>query len=82
MKPTKGKKILEGIVTSDKMQKTIVVCVVNKVAHPSYDRAVIRRKKYKVHDEKSEAKVGNRVKIMESKPYSKEKRFKLLEILK
>jgi small subunit ribosomal protein S17 len=82
MKPIKGKRILEGVVLSDKMQKTIVVTVTTKIPHPSYDRTVIKRKKYKVHDEDKKAKVGDRVKIIESRPLSKEKRFKLLEVVK
>ncbi len=82
MKPIKGKKILEGIVTSDKMQKTIVVSVISRVAHSVYNRAVVNRKKYKVHDEKGQAKTGDRVKIIETKPHSKEKSFKLLEVMK
>jgi small subunit ribosomal protein S17 len=82
MKPIKDKRILEGVVLSDKMQKTIVVNVVTKIQHPVYDRMVIRSKKYKVHDEEKKAKVGDRVKIVESRPISKEKRFKLLEVLK
>lgn len=82
MKPIKGKRILEGVVLSDKMEKTIVVTVTTKLSHPAYDRLVIKRKKYKVHDEEKKAKTGDRVRIIESKPISKEKRFKLLEVLK
>ncbi|MDD4955572.1 MAG: 30S ribosomal protein S17 [Candidatus Omnitrophica bacterium] len=78
----KGKRILEGIVLSDKMNKTIVVTVTTRVSHPSYDRTVIKRKKYKVHDEAKTAKIGDRVRIIESRPTSKEKRFTLLEVLK
>ncbi|MFA5007759.1 MAG: 30S ribosomal protein S17 [Candidatus Omnitrophota bacterium] len=82
MKPIKGKKILEGVVFSDKMSKTIIVTVITKVSHPVYNRLTIKRKKYKVHDEEKKAKIGDRVRIIESKPLSKEKRFKLLEVLK
>jgi small subunit ribosomal protein S17 len=77
-----GKRILEGIVTSDKMIKTIVVTVINRHSHSTYNRAVIKRKKYKVHDEKKSAKVGDRVKIIECAPRSKEKRFELLQVIK
>ncbi len=82
MKPIKGKRILEGVVLSDKMAKTIVVTVATKISHPIYNRLVIKRKKYKVHDEERKAKTGDRVRIVESKPISKEKRFKLLEVVK
>ncbi|MCK9614516.1 MAG: 30S ribosomal protein S17 [Candidatus Omnitrophica bacterium] len=82
MKPIKGKRILEGVVLSDKMQKTIVVTVTTKISHPVYNRLVIKRKKYKVHDEEKKAKTGDRVRIVESRPISKEKCFKLLEVLK
>ncbi|MFA5337039.1 MAG: 30S ribosomal protein S17 [Candidatus Omnitrophota bacterium] len=82
MKSIKGKKVLEGIVLSDKMQKTIVVTVTTKISHPVYNRLVIKRRKYKVHDEEKKAKTGDRVRIIESKPLSREKRFKLLEVVK
>lgn len=82
MKPIKGKRILEGVVASNKMEKTIVVTVTTRISHPAYDRTVIKRKKYKVHDEEKKAKTGDKVRIIESKPLSKEKRFKLLEVLK
>jgi len=78
---TKGK-VLEGAVLSAKTKKTIVVTVIHKTIQSMYNRLVISRKKYKVHDEGNQAKVGDRVKIIESRPYSKEKRFRLLEILK
>ncbi|MEI8350345.1 MAG: 30S ribosomal protein S17 [Candidatus Omnitrophota bacterium] len=78
---TKGK-VLEGAVLSAKMKKTIVVTVTQKAIQNMYNRLVISRKKYKVHDEENKAKAGDRVKIVESRPYSKEKRFCLLEILK
>jgi small subunit ribosomal protein S17 len=76
------KRILEGIVSSDKMDKTIVVVVTRKFPHPLYKKQVIHRKKYKVHDQDNKAKVGNKVRIIESRPYSKGKRFRLLEIVK
>lgn len=75
-------KILEGLVTSDKMKKTISVLVKVKSSHQLYKRSSVKRKKYKVHDEKNAAKIGNRVKIIEARPFSKEKNFRLLEILK
>ena len=79
--PKKGK-VLEGKVIADKLDKTITVMVGMKLSHQLYKRAIAKRKKYKVHDEKNEAKVGDRVRIIESRPFSKEKRFKLLEIVK
>jgi len=82
MKAVKIKGSLEGVVVSDKMKKTIVVTVINKFLHPVYTRLVVKRKKYKVHDENNTAKIGDRVKIVVCKPYSKEKRFRLLEVLK
>lgn len=76
------KKVLEGIVTSDKMDKTIVVSVTKRYFHPLYKKVILRRKKYKAHDEENKAKAGNNVQITECRPYSKEKRFRLAEILK
>lgn len=81
MRTCRGR-ILEGLVISDKANKTIVVNVVSRFSHPFYNKLVIQHKKYKVHDEKKEAKVGDRVLIGECRPLSKEKEFKLLEILK
>ncbi len=75
-------KILEGVVVSDKMDKTISVLVKSKVSHQLYKRSVVRRKRYKAHDNDNTAKIGDRVKIIESRPFSKEKNFKLLEIVK
>ncbi|UCD15244.1 MAG: 30S ribosomal protein S17 [Candidatus Omnitrophota bacterium] len=76
------KKILEGIVVSDKMDKTIVVAVTKKLFHSLYKKIIVKRKRYKVHDEENKAKTLDRVKIIESRPYSKEKKFRLLEIIK
>jgi small subunit ribosomal protein S17 len=74
-------KVLEGVVVSNKMKKTIVVMVTTKLRHIRYDRLIVKRKKYKVHDEEQRAKVSERVRIVECRPYSKEKRFELLEVL-
>ncbi len=83
MKKIKTKKrILEGTVVSDKMQKTVVVKVERKVAHPIYKKQIKRVKKFKVHAPEDNAKVGDRVRIIESRPYSKDKRFLLLEVIK
>lgn len=71
-----------GIVTSDKMDKTIVVKVERTTRHPIYSRVVKQKKKYRAHDEKNEAKMGDKVKIALTRPLSKTKRWRLLEVLK
>lgn len=71
-----------GIVVSDKMDKTIVVKVENLTRHPAYRRILRRSKKFKVHDEEKKAKIGDRVKIAETRPISKEKRWRLIEVLR
>ena len=73
------KKILKGKVISDKNDKSIVVLVEKKYQHPFFKKVVKNRKKYHVHDEKNIFKIGDTVQIEESKPYSKCKRFKVLE---
>jgi len=70
-----------GRVVSDKMDKTIVVAVETKVRHPLYGKTVNRTTKFKAHDEKNEAKVNDRVLIMETRPLSKDKRWRLVEIM-
>ncbi|MFH1791364.1 MAG: 30S ribosomal protein S17 [Candidatus Omnitrophota bacterium] len=75
------KKRLTGIVVSDKMQKTIVVRIDSKKLHPMYSKLVKRAVKFKVHDEKSSAKTGDRVTIEATRPISREKRWRLVEIL-
>ncbi len=71
-----------GIVTSDKMDKTIVVKVARTARHPIYNRVIRQKKKYRAHDEKNEAKAGDEVKIALTRPLSKTKRWRLLEVLK
>jgi len=78
---TKGKREFVGIVTSDKMDKTIVVSIVSKTLHPLYKKYVTRTKKVKAHDENNEAKLGDRVRVIECRPISKEKCWKLAEIV-
>ena len=63
-----------GTVVSDKMEKTIVVAIEDNVSHPLYKKIIKRTVKFKAHDEKNEAKTGDRVKIMETRPLSKDKR--------
>ena len=70
-----------GIVTSDKMVKTIVVSIVDNVKHPLYGKIVKRTYKLKAHDENNECKIGDRVKVMETRPLSKDKRWRLVEII-
>ena len=70
-----------GIVTSDKMDKTIVVSIVDNVKHPLYGKIVKRTVKLKAHDENNECKIGDRVKVMETRPLSKDKRWRLVEII-
>lgn len=74
----KVKKILEGVVVSDKMHKTVVVCVTYKFKHSLLGKIVNHSKRYKVHDEKNEAKVGDKVEIIECRPLSKTKHMRLL----
>ncbi|MBM3206066.1 MAG: 30S ribosomal protein S17 [Candidatus Staskawiczbacteria bacterium] len=73
-----SKKKLEGIVVSDKMQKTVVVKVESVKEHPKYKRRFKVHKKYKAHDEKQEFHIGDKVVIEESSPMSKEKRWKVI----
>lgn len=70
-----------GVVTSNKMQKSIVVSEVGKVKHPMYGKFVLKTKKYQVHDENNECGEGDVVKIMETKPISKNKRWRLVEVI-
>ncbi len=70
-----------GIVSSDKMDKTITVTVKYKEKHPIYGKFVNKTKKYHAHDEKNEAQVGDRVLLMETRPLSKSKRWRLVEII-
>ncbi len=71
-----------GIVLSDRMNKTIVVRLERRVRHPIYGRVIRKWTKFKVHDERNSAKVGDKVRIVETRPLSKEKRWRLLEIVK
>ena len=70
-----------GIITSDKMDKTIVVAVYDNVKHPLYKKIIKRTVKFKVHDENNECGIGDRVEIMETRPLSKDKRWRLLRIV-
>ncbi len=76
------RKFLEGTVVSDKMQKTRVVQVRWSMKHSKYNKIVRRASKYKAHDEKNQSKIGDVVRMMETRPMSKEKRWVILDILK
>ena len=76
-----SRKTRVGRVVSDKMDKTIVVAIEDRVAHPLYKKIVKRTYKLKAHDEKNECAVGDRVRVMETRPLSKDKRWRLVEIV-
>ena len=75
------RKTSTGKVVSNKMDKTIVVAVVDNVKHPLYGKIVKRTYKLKAHDEQNECNIGDRVKVMETRPLSKDKRWRLVEII-
>ena len=70
-----------GVVVSDKMDKTIVVAVRDNVRHPLYNKIVKKTYKLKAHDESNDAKIGDTVRVMETRPLSKDKRWRLVEIM-
>ncbi|BAZ25651.1 30S ribosomal protein S17 [Kalymmatonema gypsitolerans NIES-4073] len=70
-----------GLVVSDKMQKTVVVAIENRAPHPKYGKIVVKTRRYKAHDEENKCKVGDRVRIQETRPLSKTKRWAVAEIL-
>lgn len=74
----KNTKTLQGVVTSDKMDKTVVVSVTRFVMHPKYKKFIKKSKKYKAHDPENKWKVGDKVTIMETRPMSKDKHFKVI----
>jgi small subunit ribosomal protein S17 len=76
-----NRKVRIGKVVSDKMDKIIVVATEKLVAHPLYNKQIKMTKKYKAHDENNQCKVGDTVKIMETRPLSKDKRWRLVEIV-
>jgi small subunit ribosomal protein S17 len=75
----KKRKVKEGLVVSDKMDKTVVVAVETRNVHPLYKKAIRVTKKYKAHDESNGCKIGDTVKIIETRPLSKEKRWRVVE---
>jgi small subunit ribosomal protein S17 len=80
-KEKKGKLELQGVVVSDKMDKTIVIEIMMRKLHPLYKKYVTRSKKFKAHDEKNEAHIGDTVKVEECRPLSRDKRWRLIEIV-
>jgi small subunit ribosomal protein S17 len=75
------RKTRTGVVVSDKMDKTVVVEVERLMAHPKYHKVISRSKRLKAHDENNECRVGDRVLLMETRPLSKDKRWRVVEIL-
>ena len=75
------RKVMIGTVTSNKMDKTIVVSVETSVKHPIYGKIVKRTYKLKAHDEENQCQVGDKVKVMETRPLSKDKRWRLIEVV-
>ncbi len=78
---TSARKVREGIVVSDKMDKTVVVNVESRIKHPLYGKVMTRSERLKAHDETNSAGVGDRVRVMECRPLSSTKRWRLLEII-
>ena len=79
--PETGKRTREGVVLSNKMQKTLIVAVTRLVSHAQFKKIIKRKVKYAVHDEKNEAKIGDKVRIEETRPLSKTKRWRLVQVL-
>ena len=75
------RKVREGVVVSGGMDKTVVVAVIERVRHPRYNKFVNRTKKLYVHDETNDANAGDRVRVMETRPLSKTKRWRVMEVL-
>ncbi len=80
--PVQINNFLKGVVVSDKMDKTVVVSVSRFVKHPKYGKFYKINKKYKAHDEENKYKIGDKVEIVETRPISKDKRFKVTKLLK
>ncbi len=78
---TSSRKVRVGKVVSDKMDKTVVVIVEDRVAHPIYKKIIGRTYRLKAHDENNECRIGDRVRVMETRPLSKDKRWRVVEIV-
>ena len=81
MSERNSRKVLIGNVVSNKMDKTVTVAIVNSVKHPLYKKIVKRTYKLHAHDENNECQIGDKVKVMETRPLSKSKRFRLIEVV-
>ena len=79
--PRSARKVREGNVVSDKMEKTVVVAVIERIRHPKYGKFMMRTKKLYAHDETNDAHVGDKVRVMETRPLSKNKRWRVMEVL-
>jgi small subunit ribosomal protein S17 len=76
-----ARKVREGVVLSNKMDKTAVVAVVERVRHPKYGKFMLRTKKLYAHDETNDVNIGDKVRLMETRPLSKNKRWRVVEVL-
>ena len=76
-----ARKVREGVVVSNKMDKTAVIAVIERVRHPKYAKFVLRTKKLYAHDETNDVNIGDRVRVMESRPLSMQKRWRVIEVL-
>lgn len=76
-----ARKVREGVVVSNKMEKTAVVAVVERVRHPKYGKFMLRTKKLYAHDETNDVNIGDKVRVMETRPLSKSKRWRVIEVL-
>jgi small subunit ribosomal protein S17 len=79
--PRARRKVREGVVVSNGMDKTAVVAVIERVRHPKYNKTVLQTKKLHAHDESNDANVGDRVRVMECRPLSKQKRWRITDVL-
>ena len=79
--PRSARKVREGVVVSNKMDKTAVVAVIERVRHPKYNKFVLQTKKLYAHDETNDVNVGDKVRVMETRPLSKTKRWRITEVL-
>ena len=79
--PRARRKVREGVVVSNGMDKTAVVAVIERVRHPKYDKTVLQTKKLHVHDETNDVNVGDKVRVMETRPLSKQKRWRITDVL-
>jgi small subunit ribosomal protein S17 len=76
-----SRKVREGVVVSDSMDKTVVVAVIERVRHPKYNKFVLQTKRLYAHDEANDVNVGDKVRVMETRPLSKTKRWRVAEVL-